>query len=76
MTTSKTFRAAFAAAALATATLAAVAAATPAGAVSIKHTNRAGGDPDQASIPVGHAAPPADTTDARMFDKAHEAGNR
>ena len=63
-------------AALAAATLLAVAAATPAGAVSIKHTNRAGGDPDQASIPVGHAAPPADTTGARMFDKAHEVGNR
>lgn len=63
-------------AALAAATLLAVAAATPAGAVSIKHTNRAGGDPDQASIPVGHAPPPADTNGARMFDKAHEAGNR
>ena len=63
-------------AALAVATLVAVAAVTPAGAVAIKHTNRAGGDPDQASVPVGHSAPPADTTGARMFDKAHEAGNR
>ena len=59
MTRSKTFRATMAAA-----TLLAVAA-TPAGAVSIKHTNRAGGDPDQASVPTGHAPPPAD-----------EAGNR
>ncbi len=71
MTKSKTLFAAMAAA-----TLMAVAAATPAGAVSIKHTNRAGGDPDQASIPVGHSAPPADTTGARTFDKAHETGNR
>ena len=71
MTRSKTFRAVTAAA-----TLIVVAAATPAGAVSIKHTNRAGGDPDQASVPVGHAAPPADSTGARMFDKAHEVGNR
>ncbi len=71
MMKSKTLYAAFAAA-----TLMAITAVTPAGAVSIKHTNRAGGDPDQASIPVGHAAPPADTTGARMFDKAHEVGNR
>ncbi len=71
MMKSKTLCAAFAAA-----TLVAVAAVTPAGAVTIKHTNRAGGDPDQASIPVGHAVPPADTTGTRMFDKAHEVGNR
>ena len=76
MMRSKTLRAASAAAAFAAAALVAVAAATPAGAVSIKHTNRAGGDSDQASIPVGHAAPPADTTGVREFDKAHEAGNR
>ncbi len=63
-------------AALAAATLVAVAAVTPASAIAIKHTNRAAGDPDQASIPAGHSAPPADTTGARMFDKAHEAGNR
>ena len=63
-------------AAMAAATLMVVAAASPAGAVSIKHTNRAGGDPDQASIPVGHSAPPADTTGASTFDKAHETGNR
>ena len=71
MTKSTTFRAV-----MATLTLLAVAAATPAGAVSIKHTNRAGGDPDQASIPVGHSAPPADTTGTSTFDKAHEVGNR
>ena len=71
MTRSKIFGAA-----LAAATLLAVSAATPAGAVSIKHTNRAGGDPEPASAPTGHAPPPADATGARMFDKAHEAGNR
>ena len=75
MTRSTNLRAAFAAASVAV-TLVAVTAATPAGAVSIKHTNRAGGDPDQAVVPVGHTAPPADTTGGRMFDKAHEAGNR
>ena len=47
-------------------------AAVPAAAVSIKHTNRAGGDPEAASAPTGHAPPPADTTAAHALDKVHD----
>lgn len=50
-------------------------AAAPAGAVSIKHTNRAGGDPEAASAPTGHAPPPADTTAAHPLDKLHDNGS-
>ncbi len=50
------------------------AAAGPAFAVSIRHTNRAEGDPAAASLPTGHAPPPADTSPAHAFDKAHEDG--
>ena len=49
-------------------------AAAPAFAVSIKHTNRAEGDPAAAVAPTGHAQPPADTTEAHALDKAHESG--
>ena len=59
-------------AALAAALLAAMA--VPAAAVSIKHTNRVGGDPEAQSAPTGHAPPPADTTVAHALDKAHDAG--
>ena len=48
--------------------------AAPAFAVSIRHTNRAGGDPEAAAAPTGHAPPPADTTMAHALDKAHESG--
>ena len=47
----------------------------PASAVAIHHTNRAAGDPDAASRPSGHAAPPADTSGPSYFDKLHESGN-
>ncbi len=70
MTISKMMLAAVAASALL------ASAAVPASAVSIRHTNRAGGDPDQASVPTNHgAAPPTDTVGARRFDKLHEDGN-
>lgn len=54
------------------------AAAAPALAVSIKHTNRAEGDPDAAAAPrsANRAAAPADTTGPHYFDKAHEDGTR
>lgn len=61
-------------AALAAAVLAAAAA--PASAVSIRHTNRAEGDPDAAPRPASHAAPPADTSGPHYFDKLHEGGSR
>ena len=63
-------------AALAAALLAVAAA--PASAVSIKHTNRAEGDPDAAAAPRAgtHAAPPEDTTGPRYVDKLHQDGNR
>ena len=62
-------------AALAGAVLAA--AATPAAAVSIKHTNRAEGDPAADSAPrtATRTAPPADTSGPHYFDKLHETGN-
>ncbi|RYB04714.1 hypothetical protein [Lichenibacterium ramalinae] len=50
-------------------------AAMPAMAVSIRHSNRAGGDPEAASAPTGHAAPPADTTQAHALDKLHDNGS-
>ena len=64
------------AAALASAILAAVAA--PAFAVSIKHTDRAEGDPEAAAAPRtgSHAAPPADMSGPRYFDKFHQDGDR
>ncbi len=64
------------AAALASAILAAAAA--PAFAVSIKHTDRAEGDPEAAaaSRTASHAAPPADTSGRRYFDKLHQDGDR
>lgn len=51
-------------------------AAAPASAVAIKHTNRAEGDPDAAMAPrtASHAAPPADTSGPRYFDKLHQDG--
>lgn len=54
------------------------AASLPAFAVSIKHTNRAEGDPDAAVAPRAgsHAAPPADTSGTRYFDKMHQTGER
>ena len=57
--------------------VAVIAAATPALAVSIRHTNRAGGDPAADSAPrtATPAAPPADTSGAHYFDKVHESGN-
>lgn len=58
------------AAAAAAAILAAIA--TPASAVSIKHTNRAGGDPEASAAPTGHTPPPPDTTGPHAFDKAHD----
>lgn len=62
-------------AALSAALLAATAA--PAFAVSIRHTNRADGDPDAALAPRAvHAAPPADLSGPHYFDKAHDRGTR
>ena len=56
---------------------AALAAATPAAAVSIKHTNRAEGEPDTgAPRSASRAAPPADTSGPHYFDKVHEDANR
>ena len=54
------------------------AAAAPASAVSIRHTNRAEGDPDAAAAPrtATHGGPAADTAGPRYFDKAHESGTR
>lgn len=49
-------------------------AAVPAAAASIKHTNRAGGDPEAASAPTGHTPPPADTSQTHAFDKVHDNG--
>ena len=46
----------------------------PAFAVSIKHSNRAGGDPESQSLPTGHAPPPVDDAPARPLDKSHETG--
>ncbi len=51
-----------------------VAMAAPAFAVSIKHSNRAGGDPESQSLPTGHAPPPVDDAPARPLDKSHETG--
>lgn len=67
MTRSKILTAALAAALLSLA-------AAPASAVSIRHTDRAEGDPAAAALPTGHAPPPADTREAHALDKAHEGG--
>ena len=55
-----------------------VATAAPAFAVSIRHTNRAEGDPEAAAAPrsAAHVAPPADTSGQRYFDKLHQDGAR
>lgn len=50
----------------------------PAFAASIRHTNRAEGDPDAAVAPraAPHAAAPSAASGAHYFDKVHESGTR